>query len=81
MKDKIQNQQSIHRFTRSQIAQGDVREFLAKFDPMRTSDTEVKDRFGAISFQFEDLEGGEVNNHAELRILLRRLHAIWPWDT
>lgn len=79
MKDKIQIQKQIYTFGRSQIASGDVREFLAKFDPMRTSDTEVKDRFGAISFRFEDLEGGEVNNHADLRILLRRLHAIWPW--
>ena len=80
MKDKIQNQQSIHRFTRSQIAQGDVREFLTKYDPPRLDNSQVAKLFGAISFKFEGIEEVEVHTNGELRILLRRLHAIWPWS-
>ena len=80
MKDKIQNQQSIHRFTRSQIAQGDVREFLTKYDPHRLENSQVAKLLGAISFKFEGIEEVEVHTNGELRILLRRLHAIWPWS-
>jgi hypothetical protein len=80
MKNKIQNQKSIYTFGRSQIAQGDVREFLVKFDPARLSNDKVRELFGTISFIFEDIEKREVHTHSELRILLRRLHAIWPWS-
>ena len=80
MNDKIQNQQSIHCFTRSQIARGDVRDFLTKYDPARLSNSRVAELFGAISFKFEGIEDGEVHTNGELRILLRRLHAIWPWS-
>ena len=80
MKDKVQNQKCIYKFTRSQIATGDVREFLAKYDPARLDNSRVAELFGAISFQFDGFEEGEIHAHAELRILLRRLHAIWPWS-
>ena len=79
MKDKIQKQHSIYTFQRSQISTGDVREFLTKYDPARLPHHQVAELFGGISFQFEGIDAGEIHTQSEPRILLRRLHAIWPW--
>lgn len=80
MKDKIQQQQSNYAFQRSQILDGDVRDFLTQFDPARLANSRVAELFGGIHLEFECVAECEIPNHSELRILLRRLHAIWPWS-
>jgi hypothetical protein len=81
MKDKIQKQQKTsYTFQRSEILQGDVRGFLTTYDPFKLPNDRVRDLFGAIHIHFEDVADCIVPTHPELRILMRRAHAIWPWS-
>ena len=80
---KIQIQQKqfiIHTFRRDQIETGDVREFLTQYDPFRLSNNRVGELFENLSLDFEGVEKGAVSTHRQVRVLLRRLHAIWPWS-
>jgi hypothetical protein len=81
MKDKIQVQQqrSVYTFSTSEIAKADVRDFLAGYDPVRLSNRRLEKLFGRVIIRFEGITEGEVPTHPQLRPLLRRLHAIWPW--
>jgi len=80
MNKNNQMQNSTYTFTRSQIQQGDVREFLVKHDPAKLTNERLAELFGGISLHFAGVGDSEVASHSELRILLRRLHAIWPWS-
>ena len=80
MNKTIQIPSSAYTFTRSQIQQGDVREFLAKFNPARLTNDRLAALFGGIHLSFDGLADCEIPTHGELRILLRRLHASWPWS-
>ena len=80
MKDKIpKQQQTNYTFQRSQILQGDVRDFLNQFDPQRLTNGRLAGLIGGIQIEFEGIAECELPSHSELRILIRRLHAIWPW--
>lgn len=67
-------------FRYDQIVAGDVREFLEKFDPFRLPSSRIQELFGNLVLGFEGMENAAVSTHPEVRILLRRLHAIWPWS-
>jgi hypothetical protein len=67
-------------FNRSQISKGDVGDFLAKYDPHKLANDRLAELAGRINLRFEDIGDAEVPAHSELRILLRRMHAIWPWS-
>ena len=80
MNNKTRTQRnSIYTFVASQIQRGDVRDFLAKHDPFRLPTTRVRELFGSLVLGFQGLVPSEVPSHPELRLLLRRLQAIWPW--
>ena len=76
---KTQSQTTVYTFRREQVLQGDVRQFLDHFDPIRLSNSRLKELAGNLVIAFEGCEPCAVSTHPELRILLRRLHAIWPW--
>jgi len=81
MKNKIPGQQNTrYTFQRSHILRGDVRDFLTKYDPFRLPNNRILDLFGSIQLQFEDVANCVVPTHPELRITMRRMHAIWPWS-
>jgi hypothetical protein len=82
MKDKIQDskQITIYTFRRQQIEMGDVRRFLTSFDPFRLPPNRLQDLCGSLVLKFEDIHAGDVPLQPQLRILLRRIHAIWPWS-
>ena len=80
MNKKIQIQNRTYTFTKSQIQQGDVREFLKKHDPAKLTNERLAELFGGISLRFDGVGDSAVASHSELRILLRHLHAIWPWS-
>jgi hypothetical protein len=81
MKNKITKlQHPKYTFRQSHILRGDVRELLTQLDPHRLPNARLADLFGRIHLQFEGIADCEVPNHPELRILLRRMHAIWPWS-
>ena len=81
MKDKAQNQSNAYYiFSRSQILPGDVRDFLTKYDPFKLPNDKVRKLFGSLAIQFEDVTDCVAPTHPELRILLRQMHAIWPWS-
>jgi hypothetical protein len=81
---KIQNkhkqEQVLYTFRHDQIVAGDVREFLEKYDPFRLPSSQIKELFGNLVLGFEGVENAAVATHPEMRVLLRRLHAIWPWS-
>jgi hypothetical protein len=81
---KIQNkhkqEQVLYTFRHDQIVAGDVREFLEKYDPFRLPGSRIKELFGNLVLGFEGVENAAVATHPEMRVLLRRLHAIWPWS-
>jgi hypothetical protein len=58
----------------------DVRIFLTEFDPFKLPNDRIVDLFGVIHLHFEGVADCIVPTHPELRILLRRTHAIWPWS-
>ena len=70
----------LYTFRPDQILTGDVREFLEKYDPFRLPNSRIKELFGNIVLGFEGVENAAVATHPEVRVLLRRLHAIWPWS-
>lgn len=80
MKDKNKINQCIYTFSKPQIQRGDVRDFLAKHDPFRLSNNRVESLLGRVVICFEGISVSEVPIHPQLRPLLRRLHAIWPWS-
>jgi hypothetical protein len=82
MKDNIQDskQITIYTFRHEQIETADVREFLTSFDPFRLPRNRLQDLCGSLVLKFEDIQTGDVPLHPQLRILLRRMHAIWPWS-
>jgi hypothetical protein len=81
---KIQNkhkqEQVLYTFRQSQILTGDVRGFLEKYDPFRLPSRRIRELFGSLVLRFEGMEDAAVSTHPEVRVLLRRLHAIWPWS-
>lgn len=80
MMKKTQSQRTVYTFRREQVLQGDVREFLGNFDPIRLSMSRLKNLAGNLILAFEGSEPCAVSTDPELRLLLRRLHAIWPWS-
>ena len=82
MKDNIQDskQITIYTFRRQQIETGDVREFLTSFDPFRLPRNRLQDLCGSLVLKFEDIQTGDVPLQPQLRMLVRRMHAIWPWS-
>lgn len=58
----------------------DVREFLIAFDPSRLPRNTLQDLCGKLVLKFEEIQTGDVPLHPQLRILLRRMHAIRPWS-
>jgi hypothetical protein len=80
MKNKNSMQHYTYTFQRSQIANGDVRDFLAKYDPHKLNNDRLAEFAGRINFRFANMGEAKVPVHSELRILLRHLHAIWPWS-
>ena len=80
MNTNNQTQNHTYTFTRSQVQQGDVREFLANHDPAKLTNDQLAALFGRLHLAFDGIAGCEIPAHGELRILLRRLHAIWPWS-
>jgi hypothetical protein len=76
---QIQNPQVRYTFRRDQIETADVREFLTLFDPFRLPGSRVRDLFGNVVIDFEGVDCA-VPAHQEVRVLLRRLHARWPWS-
>jgi hypothetical protein len=77
---KHKQEQVLYTFRRSQILTGDVREFLEKYDPFRLPSSRIGELFGNIVLGFEGVEDAAVPTHPEVRVLLRRLHAVWPWS-
>ena len=78
---KHKQEQVLYTFRHDQIVTGDVREFLEKYDPFRLPSSRIRDLFGNIVLRFEGVEeDATVSIHPEVRRLLRRLHAIWPWS-
>jgi hypothetical protein len=80
MEDKQQQCVRRYRFRRDQVGTGDVRKFLEEYDPHRLPNSRVAELFGGVAFDFDVSDPVEVPQHPALRILLRRLHAIWPWS-
>jgi len=77
---KHKQEQVLYTFRYDQIVAGDVREFLEKFDPFRLSNSRVRELYGNLVLGFEGVENSAVFTHPEVRVILRRLHAIWPWS-
>jgi len=81
---KIQNkhkqEQVLYTFRLDQILTGDVRDFLEQYDPFRLPSSRIRELFGNLVLGFEGVEDAAVSTHPEIRVLLRRLHAIWPWS-
>src|ERR1035437_4149491 len=81
---KIQNkhkqEQVLYTFRFDQVVTGDVREFLEKYDPFRLPSSRIRELFGSLVLGFEGVDNAAVATHPEIRVLLRRLHAIWPWS-
>jgi len=76
--NQIQNRS--YTFTRSQIQRGDVRAFLTQLDPAKLTNDQLAALFGRLHLAFDGIADCEIPTRGELRILLRRLHAIWPWS-
>ena len=70
----------LYTFRLDQILTGDVREFLEQYDPFRLPSSRIRELFGSLVLGFEGVENAAVATHPEIRVLLRRLHAIWPWS-
>jgi hypothetical protein len=80
-KFQIQKTVSIYTFNQTQIQNGDVKDFLVKYDPFRLSQADLRRLFGNLAVDFEGIEEDQiVPTHPALRILGQRLHAIWPWS-
>jgi hypothetical protein len=81
---KIQNQHKqepvLYTFRYDQVVTGDVRGFLEQYDPFRLPSNRIRELFGNLVLGFEGVENAAVSTHPEIRVLLRRLHAIWPWS-
>jgi hypothetical protein len=81
MENKIQVPKRVYTFRRDQVVTGDVRGFLREYDPFRLSNSRLAELAGNLLISFEGAEDMcVVSTHPELRVLLRRLHAIWPWS-
>jgi hypothetical protein len=66
-------------FRRDQTGTADVREFLTRYDSFRLPGSRVWNLFGNVVTDFEGVDCA-VAAHPEIRVRLRRLHAIWSWS-
>jgi hypothetical protein len=76
---QIQNSPIRYTFRRDQIGTADVREFLMQYDSFRLPGSRIQDLFGNVVIDFGGVDCA-VAGHQEIRVLLRRLHAIRPWS-
>jgi len=67
-------------FRREQILAGDVNDFLRCWDPERSSARQLRQAFGCLSLELEDVTHcGDAFTVPEARRLVRQLWGAFPW--